>query len=271
MNTASPSPVGMLIRSWRTKRCMSQLDLASEAEISQRHLSFVESGRSAPSRQMVLRLAEMLQVPLRERNLMLGAAGFAPAFSERSIEDPDLAPAMEAVKVVLESHEPFPSVAVDRHWNLVAHNRAVPPLFSLVSDRALLQPPVNVYRLSLHPDGLARHILNLNEWRGHLLHRLRIQYNAVADPVLLDLEKEMAAYPASTRGGPTPEHRNHPAIAVPLKLRMEGNNLSFISTITIFGTPLDVTLSELGIESLFPADAETGEFLRSVQVRGFTT
>ena len=195
MNTSTDTPIGNLLREWRTKRRMSQLDLASEAEISQRHLSFVESGRSAPSREMVLHLAEQLRIPLRKRNQMLLAAGFAPAFTERPITDPSLSPALDAVNLVLRSHEPNPAMAVDRHWNLISANSAIKPFLAIATEPSLITPPVNVIRLSLHPKGLAPLIVNLNEWRSHLLDRLKRQNDAVADPALIELEKEVSAYP----------------------------------------------------------------------------
>jgi transcriptional regulator with XRE-family HTH domain len=264
MTPATDKPIGNLIREWRSKRRMSQLDLASEAEISQRHLSFVESGRSAPSREMVLHLAEMLQIPLRERNHMLLAAGFAPAFAERPITDPTLSPALDAVNLVLKGHEPNPAMAVDRHWNLISGNNAIRPFLQAVTEASLLVPPVNVYRLSLHPKGLAPLIANLNEWRSHLIDRLRRQNDAVADPVLMKLEREVSAYPGAARGGPAVIHKDQAAIAVPLRLKMGSDVLSFISTITVFGTPLDVTLSELAVESFFPADQRTADTLRAM-------
>lgn len=240
---------------------MSQLALASEAEISQRHLSFLESGRSRPSRDMVLHLAERLDIPLRERNHLLLAAGFAPGFGERPLGDPSLAPAMAAVRLVLKGHEPSPAIAVDRHWNLVEANAAMAPLLENVADASLLTPPVNVLRISLHPAGLASSIVNLNEWRAHLIARLKRQNDTVADPVLGELERELMSYPA---GPPTqkPTHPDFSAIAHPLRLRSGNEVLSFISTITVFGTPLDVTLSELAVESFFAADEATAEALR---------
>jgi transcriptional regulator with XRE-family HTH domain len=262
--TTPNATVGQLIRQWRTRRRMSQLDLAAEAQISQRHLSFVESGRAVPSRDMVLHLAEQLDVPLRERNHLLLAAGLAPSFSERTLDDPSLAPAMAAVQLVLKGHEPNPAIAVDRHWNMVAANAAIAPFLQGVEEPSLLAPPVNVLRLSLHPKGLAPRIANLNEWRGHLIHRLRRQNDAVADPVLIELESELSSYPGAARGAPAVRAKNCAAIAVPLRLEMAGEVLSFISTITIFGTPLDVTLSELAVESFFAADARTAETLRKM-------
>ncbi|PLP59774.1 transcriptional regulator [Mesorhizobium loti] len=258
MNTTQIS-AGTLIREWRTRRRMSQLDLAMEAEISQRHLSFVESGRATPSREMVLRLSEQLSVPLRQRNQILLAAGFAPSFGERSMTDPDLAPAMEAVKLVLKGHEPFPALAVDRHWNLVVANDALAPMLAGVSDPSLLQAPVNVLRLSLHPQGVAPNIANLAEWRAHLLERLKQQIETSADPVLEALEEELRAYPTLSSTRPPKPETN--AIVHPLRLRLGDTVLSFISTTTVFGTPLDVTLSELAIETFFPADEETRQAL----------
>lgn len=241
---------------------MSQLDLAAEAEISQRHLSFVESGRSAPSREMVLHLAEQLEVPLRARNHLLLAAGFAPNFVERKLDDPELAPAMEAVQLVLDGHAPNPAIAVDRHWNMIASNASIAPFLEGVAEPSLLQPPVNVLRLSLHPKGLSSRIVNLDEWRAHLIHRLKRQNDNAADPVLLELEKELSSYPGGRRRAPAAA--SDISIAVPLRLRMAGDILSFISTITVFGSPLDVTLSELAVESFFPADPETAEMLRKM-------
>lgn len=253
--TATQTSVGGMIREWRSRRRMSQLDLAAEADISQRHLSFVESGRARPSRDMVLHLAARLDVPLRERNRLLLAAGFAPSFAERPIDDPSLEPAMAAVRLVLKAHEPAPAIAVDRHWTLVAGNRAAEPLLSL-ADPALLAPPVNVLRLSLHPRGLAPHIVNLGEWRAHILDRLRRLAAATADAAIEALIEELRTYPGEASRTPV-VHDAGSAIAYPLKISLGGTVLSFISTITVFGTPLDVTLSELAIESFFPADEAT--------------
>ena len=191
----SSVPVGSLLREWRQRRRMSQLDLALEAEISARHLSFIETGRSQPSREMVLQLTERLDIPLRERNVLLVAAGYAPIFPEKTLDDPALAAARRAVDLVLKGHEPFPALAVDRHWNLIASNAAVPPLL-IGADPSLLRPPINVLRLSLHPDGLAPRIANLAEWRAHLLARLRRQIEISADKVLVELLNELAALPA---------------------------------------------------------------------------
>jgi transcriptional regulator with XRE-family HTH domain len=258
-------PVGDHLREWRQRRRMSQLDLAVEAEISARHLSFLETGRSQPSREMVLRLADRLDVPLRERNLLLVAAGFAPVFPERSISDPALTSARAAVDLVLKGHEPYPAIAIDRHWTMVAHNRLV-PLLVAIADEELRRPPINVLRLSLHPKGLAPRIVNLAEWREHLLARLRRQIEVSADPVMIDLMKELTSYPKPRSPQPfgrSPEHGD-PGVIVPLRLAMPNGVLSFISTTTVFGTPIDITLSELALETFFPADPATGEALHGM-------
>ena len=239
---------------------MSQLDLALEAEISQRHLSFLESGRSRPSRDMALALSERLDMPLRQRNRLLIAAGFAPTFSEQALDSAPLKPALDAVQTVLAAHMPYPAIAVDSHWNLAMGNSAIQPFLGLVAERSLLEPPVNVLRLSLHPGGLAPLIVNLPEWRGHLLERLSRLNDQYADEELHALEEELRAYPGG-RDRRAPHRHTGGDIAVPLKLDIGGTELSFISTITVFGTPLDVTLSELAIETFFPADDATRAFL----------
>ena len=261
--TAMAQPVGDLLREWRQRRRMSQLDLACEAEISTRHLSFLETGRAQPSREMVLHLAERLAVPLRERNVLLVAAGFAPVFAERSLEDPALHSSRKAVDLVLAGHEPYPALAVDRHWTLIAANGAVGRLIG-GADAALLQPPVNVLRLSLHPQGLAPRIANLPEWRAHLLARLRQQIEVSADPTLAELLRELSDYPlsGSAQAGKPDGLRGPVGVVVPLRLTTEQGTLSLISTTTVFGTPLDVTLAELALESFFPADASTADALR---------
>lgn len=264
MTTATAVPaVGERLREWRQRRHLSQLDLASEADISARHLSFLETGRSRPSRDMVLHLAERLEVPLRERNQLLVAAGYAPVFPERKLDDPALHAARQAVDLVLAGHEPYPALAVDRHWQLLAHNRAVPPLLAGI-DAALLEPPVNVLRLSLHPNGLAPRIANWAEWRAHLLARLRHQTDLSADPVLTDLLRELRGYPAPAGvvAGPPPAVPDTGAMVVPLRLTTVAGTLSFISTTTVFGTPVDITLSELALETFFPADPATADALR---------
>lgn len=256
-------PFGEYLRAWRMRRRMSQMDLAHEAEISTRHLSFVETGRSAPSREMVLRLAERLDVPLRERNALLVAAGFAPMYRERPLDDPALAAAREAVQLILRSHEPFPALAVDRHWNLLAHNAVVPLLLQGV-DASLLQPPMNVLRLSLHPQGLAPRLANLGQWRHHLFERLRQQIQATGDPGLQALEQELRTYPVPEDADDTRLEGEVLGIAVPLRFRTPAGVLNLISTTTIFGSPVDVTLQELALETFFPADAATAQRLREL-------
>jgi transcriptional regulator with XRE-family HTH domain len=265
---ASPAPAASQVRSfgehlraWRLRRRMSQLDLASDADISTRHLSFVETGRSVPSREMVLRLAERLDVPLRERNALLVAAGYAPMYRERPLDDPALAVAKQAVQLILKSHEPYPALAVDRYWNLLAHNALVPHLLAGV-DAALMQPPVNVLRLSLHPQGLAPRIVNIGQWRHHLFERLRQQIQATGDTRLQALEQELRAYPVPPDGDTTRLEGEVLGIVVPLRFRTEAGVLNLISTTTIFGSPVDVTLQELALETFFPADAFTGDVLR---------
>jgi transcriptional regulator with XRE-family HTH domain len=254
-------PFGVHLRHWRTHRRLSQLDLAQEAEVSTRHLSYVETGRAAPSREMVLRLAERLEVPLRERNALLVAAGFAPMYRQRSLDDPAMASARRAIDLVLKGHEPFPALAVDRHWNLVAHNALVPLLMEGAAPE-LLKPPINVLRLSLHPDGVAPRIANLAQWRTHLLERLQQQIAATGDAVLQSLHDELAAYPAPAVSHDAPALDTAlSAVAVPFQVVMPSGVLSFISTITIFGTPVDVTLQELAVESFFPADEQTAAAL----------
>jgi transcriptional regulator with XRE-family HTH domain len=265
MLMSSTQPIGDLLRGWRQRRRMSQLDLALEAEISTRHLSFIETGRSQPSREMVLNLAERLEVPLRERNLLLNAAGYAPVFPERPFADPALEPARRAVELVLKGHEPYPALAVDRHWMLLAANGAVGALIAS-ADPELLRPPLNVLRLSLHPGGLAPRIANLAEWRAHLLERLRRQIEMTADPKLVALMGELAAYPAPGEHDAT-STPDYAGVVVPLRLVTNGGTLSFFSTTTVFGTPVDVTLSELALESFFPADAATAEALRRMATR----
>ena len=255
-------PIGEHLRVWRQRRRLSQLELAGDAEISTRHLSFLETGKAQPSREMVLRLAEQLDVPLRERNAMLMAAGFAPKFQERALDHPSLKIARQAIELVLAAHEPFPALAVDRHWTMVASNKAVVPLLGGV-DASLLQPPVNVLRLSLHPNGLAPRIANLAEWRGHLLARLQHQVQATADETLVSLLDELKRYPGhGTSSGRIAPPRDYAGIVVPLELVTPSGMLAFFSTTTVFGTPVDVTLSELAVEAFFPADAATADVLR---------
>ncbi|MBN9657757.1 MAG: helix-turn-helix transcriptional regulator [Acidobacteria bacterium] len=256
--------VGALLREWRQRRRMSQLDLACEAEISSRHLSFIETGRSQPSRGMILQLADHLRIPSREKNTLLAAGGFASVYPERSLNDPALAAGLKAVELVLNGHEPYPALAVDRHWTLKAANRAVAPLLEGI-DPSLLQPPVNVLRLSLHPAGLAPRIGNAAEWKAHILHRLLQQIDATADEILMALYKELSNYPLP-EGPPRrmPANEQYSGVAVPLQLETPGGLVSLISTTMVFGTPLDITLSELAIESFFPADEDSAAILRTL-------
>jgi len=259
----SAEPVGELLRAWRQRRGLSQLGLASDAGISQRHLSFVESGRSAPSRDMVLHLADQLAVPLRERNALLVAAGFAPVYRERTFDDPALEAAREAIHLILAGQEPYPALAVDRHWTLVVANKPVSHLLTGVA-ATLLQPPVNVLRLSLHPEGLAPRIANFREWRAHVLARLHRQIDNSADPILLKLIDELKGYPTPPGSRPPrpPGPIGFAGIATPLELTTDHGVLSFLSTTTVFGTPVDISLSEIAIESFFPADPATKEAMR---------
>jgi transcriptional regulator with XRE-family HTH domain len=258
----SVQPIGDLLREWRRRRRLSQLDLALEADISTKHLSFLETGRAQPSRDMVVHLADRLEMPLRERNQLLVAAGYAPVFRERALGDPGLSAIRSAIERLLAGHEPYPALAVDRHWTLVTANSVVAALLAGVAP-SLLTPPVNVLRLSLHPEGLAPRIVNLAQWRAHLLARLDRQVELSADPVLTALGAELRCYPAPRRMPPRPVDRDVEAASpiVPFELASEAGFLALISTTTVFGTPVDVTVSELALETFFPADAATAERL----------
>jgi len=258
-----PPPVGRLLRGWRERRRLTQLDLALRAEVSARHLSFIETGRSRPTSEMIIRLAQQMDVPLRERNVLLLSGGYAPAYPANGLADAPMSAVHEAIEHVLRAHEPFPAVVIDARWELVAANDAV-PLLTEGAAAALLEPPVNVLRLSLHPDGLASRIVNLGEWRAHLLDRLNREIGSTADPALIELRDELASYPS---GRPT-SRPDSQAILVPLRLRVRGTELSLFSTTTVFGTPRDITLSELAIESFYPADAATAAFLRGISLPG---
>jgi transcriptional regulator with XRE-family HTH domain len=253
-----PASVGALLRGWRERRRLSQLDLALRAEVSTRHLSFIETGRSRPTSEMIIRLAHQLDVPLRERNVLLLSGGFAPAYPANGLGDPPMSAVHEAIEHVLRAHEPFPAVVIDARWDLVAANDAV-GLLTEGAAAALLEPPVNVLRLSMHPEGIAGRIVNLAEWRAHLLHRLNHDIEASGDAALIALREELSTYPSPPPDG-RPDTR---AILVPLRVRVRGTVLSLFSTTTVFGTPRDVTLSELAIESFYPADAPTAAFLRT--------
>jgi transcriptional regulator with XRE-family HTH domain len=279
---APPPRVGALLRDWRRRRRLSQLELALEAGVSARHLSFVETGRSRPSAEMVLHLAEQLDVPLRDRNQLLLAAGYAPRYGERALDDPAMAPVADALQRILDGHDPYPALVADRGWNVVAGNDALSLLTAGVA-RHLLAPAPNAMRLALHPEALAPRIVNYAQWRAHLLERLERQLVATGDERLAALRDEVTAYPApdgARAGGDasaTREDRargagDHDAaatdlaeqLAVPLRLRTpDGGELTFISTVATFGTAVDITVAELSIESFFPADAATAAWVRA--------
>ena len=257
---STKTAAGELLREWRNRRRMSQLDLALEANVSARHLSFVETGRSKPSREMVLTLAEHLEVPLREQNALLLAAGYAPAFSETPLDTELMGPVRHALDTILAGHEPYPAVIVDREWEIVASNGPAGMLLEGVSEE-LLAPPANALRITLHPDGMAPRIGNFEEWSGHLLTRLRRQALLSQDRALAELERELLGYPGVQQpsGIAEPEEM----LFVPLRLRLPNDTvLSLFSTVATFGTALDVTLEELSIEAFFPADDATKDYLR---------
>ena len=257
-------PVGDLLREWRQRRRLSQLELACDAEISTRHLSFLETGRAQPSREMVLLLAERLGVPVRERNLLLTSAGFAPIFAERALADPGLDAARSAIDLILERQKPYPAFAIDRHWNVVASNAALPELYEGVSE-ALMRQPVHAARITLRPDGMAPRIANLHEWRAHLLERLRHEIDLTADPVLIDLLREVTGYPLPVSKKPLHAVPPANAVMVPFQVDTSHGLLSFFTTTTVFGTPLDVTLAEIAVELFFPANAETDAIVRRLE------
>ena len=260
MTTVQRESAGILLRRWRERRGLSQLALANLAGVSARHLSFVETGRSNPSRRLLLDLSEHLDLPLRERNALLLSAGLAPAYPEHRFGDVPMAAVSEAIGRILTSHMPFPALIVDRHWTMIDANDAIA---AFVTDcaPALLEPPVNVLRLTLHPGGLAPRIINLPQWRSHLLARLRHQIAATADPELMRLLDELEGYPHAGYDGSTSRDDSAATLVVPLRLRAGGDELSLLSTTTLFGTPLDVTVSELAIEAFYPADDATSRLL----------
>jgi transcriptional regulator with XRE-family HTH domain len=272
MNTASATaatattsaPFGVLLRQRRAHSGLSQMALALQSEVSMRHLSWLETGKAQPSRAMVLRLAEQLDLPLRERNLWLTTAGFAPLYRDAPLDA--TAPAHALIQQLLNAHEPAPAVAIDRHWNLVASNRLVPVLLQHVKPQ-LLRPPVNVLLLSLHPEGLAPFITNFGAWRAHVLARLRRQMHITADTELLRLHQTLSALPGPTAQENGHDHSAMNDVAVPLHLHGPFGALNFITTITVFGAPNDVSLSELAIETLLPADAATASALRAIHAK----
>ena len=263
-STASASlSVGPLLRDWRQRRRLSQLDVSARAAISTRHLSFLETGRARPSREMVLHLAEELDVPLRERNTLLVAAGYAPVYQETPLEGDDMATVRGTLQQLLTSHEPNPALVVDRHWNMVLANRGIGLLISGLPE-SLLAPPVNVLRVSLHPDGLAPRIANFEEWSGHLLSRLGREVSATGDAVLASLYDELRSFPGVNEREPTVPHGDGASrLMVTLRLKTPLGDLAFFSTVATFGTAVDITLAELSIESFFPADSATADALRA--------
>jgi transcriptional regulator with XRE-family HTH domain len=256
--------VGPLLREWRGRRRLTQLELALDAGVSARHLSFVETGRSKPGREMLLAVAEQLQIPFRERNQLLLAAGHAPAFPERPLADPELAPVREALDRILAAHEPYPGVIFDRAWNLVATNAPMAELAATVEiDPALLEPPINLLRTGLHPRGFAPLIVNLAAWRGHFLKRLAQQIAISGDDGLRSLMDEVAAYPVPEGENGVATEAGSGEILGPVRLRAPtGGEWSFFGMFASFDTPFEVTTSELAIELLFPADRATAEALK---------
>jgi transcriptional regulator with XRE-family HTH domain len=252
--------VGPLLREWRQRRNLTQLELALGSAVSARHLSFIETGRARPSREMILHLAERLDVPLRERNQLLLAAGFAPVFGERALDESEMAPVREALERFLSAHEPYPAVAVDRHWNVVVSNRGVAYVTRGVAEE-LLTPPANALRIALHPDGMAPRISNLSDWSGYVLARLRREIEATRDPELESLYAELAAYPGIAREH-DPAHAPNPnEIMLLHELRLDDTELALFCTFTTFGTARDLTLAELTIIAFYPATPQTAETL----------
>lgn len=258
--TTMPESFGGLLREWRTRRRLSQMELSLSSGVSARHLSFLETGRSRPSRAMALQLAEELELPLRERNLLLAAAGFVPAYPRRPLDDPDLGPVREAIELVLRNHEPYPAIAVDRYWNVVSMNAGALLIAGLVPPE-LLSPVPNVYRLSFHPDGLPSRLVNFAEYAQHLLERLRHDAAVSGDPELAALLAEVESYGTVPAELP---HASGKEVVLPMRIRHPEGELSLFSVIATFGTPIDVTVSELAIETFFPADAATADRLRTL-------
>lgn len=247
--------VGELLRQWRQRRGLSQLDLAIAADVSARHVSLVETGKSKPSSDMILRLADQLHVPLRDRNRLLLAGGFAPRYAESPLDHNALSAVHDAVRRVLRAHEPYPAVVFDRRWNIVMTNRAVDPFFAQVAPD-LLRPPVNLVRLGLDPRGLARMVVNLADVRAVFRARISRQLATAPDPELTALYEELLAPEPQN----TSSQRIEPDVVIPMILRVGGRELRLFSTITTFGTPMDITIDEIAIESYYPADAESAAY-----------
>jgi transcriptional regulator with XRE-family HTH domain len=260
----SQTSVGTLMREWRTRRRRSQLDLSLDVGVSTRHLSFVETGRSRPSPELVLAVAEHLDVPLRERNRMLLAAGFAPRYSQRGLDDESMARVRDSLQQMLDAHDPYPGVVIDRQWNILLANQAA-QAFTRDLPAHVTQPTVNVFRVCLHPNGLAARTLNFEDWSAYLLRQIRRTIELTGDAALEALEQEVLAYP-NVAGRPSVTdtgERDDPPLLVPFRLAADGTELSLFTTLTMFGTPRDVTLEELCVELFFPADEATETVLRS--------
>src|SRR5262245_8496410 len=256
------SSVGELVRDWRARRHRSQLDLALDVGVSPRHLSFVETGRSRPSPELLLAIAHRLEVPLREQNTMLLAAGYAPRYSHTPLDDESMRAVRASIQRMLDAHDPYPGVVVDRHWNVVLANRAATALTGDLP-AALAGPPLHVYRVCLHPDGLAARTLNFPEWAAYLLGQLRRSFTVTGDAALGHLLDEVRDYPNVSALGPLPTVWDEPPLLVPLRVDVGGEELSLFTTLTTFGTPRDVTLDEIAIELFFPADEEADAMLRA--------
>lgn len=263
--TMARPPVGELLRDWRTRRRRSQMDLALDVGVSTRHLSFVETGRSRPSVDLVLALAHHLDVPLRERNGLLLAAGYAPRFSQLSLDEPAMTNVRLSIQRMLNAHDPYPGAVIDRQWNVAMVNRAGSMLAQGIPDH-LLGPPMNVYRLCLHPDGLARRTINFTDWAAYLLEQLRRSIVVTGDPALVALLEEVSNYPNVVQIATLvdADRRDEPPILVPFQLSTPLGQLSLFTTLTTFGTPLDVTIDELAIELFFPADDASDHMLHSL-------
>jgi transcriptional regulator with XRE-family HTH domain len=257
---ASAAPtVGQLLRQWRERRRLSQLDLSIHAQISSRHLSFVETGRSRPTAEMILRLSEELEVPLRERNALLLAGGYAPAYPEHSLDEPELASVRAALRQILAGHDPYPALVINRWWEMLDGNAAVAVLIEGCAPE-LRVPPVNALRASLHPDGMAPRIANLPQWRAHILERLARQVHNTRDPRLAELHAELLGYPGGMAERPALTD-----VAVPLRVRHGNRELSFFSMTAVVGAPRDITVAEVAIESFYPADAQTSDALHAIR------
>ncbi|MFD9521460.1 helix-turn-helix domain-containing protein [Streptomyces sp. NPDC059979] len=269
--TPATPAVGGLLRTWRERRGISQLELAGRADSSSRHISFIETGRSRPSEEMLLRLADRLDVPVRERNALLLAAGYAPRYAQTALDDPSMETLREGIERLLTGYEPYPALVVDATYNVVAANQGIVMLLDGLPDH-LLTPPLNAMRITLHPEGLAPKIHNLGEWRGHLLAQMERQIALARSEPLRALYEEVSSYPVPERpggddGGDAGDGEPDepvPYIALPLVIEHDGHLLSFVSSIATFNTPMDVTVAELAIETMLPADPATVKYLRSL-------